>query len=102
MGRALPVCLVLVVAAGLGSCGRRGPLELPPGSPPSTLRDQTTGEQTRILEDRDQPGLIQSRDQYYEKSAAAKQEVLKQLPAPPPINRPPETRKSTFLLDPLL
>lgn len=101
MGRALPVCLVLV-AAGLGSCGRRGPPELPPGASATALRDQTAGQQTRILENRDQPGLIQSPDQYSEKSAAAKQEVLKQLPAPPPINRSPEARKSTFVLDPLL
>ncbi len=101
MSRALPVCFAFVVAAGLGGCGRRGPLELPPGSP-AAARDQTTGQQTRLLNDRDQPGLIQSPNQIYEPSAAAKQQVLSEKPAPPPINRAPEPRKSTFILDPLL
>ena len=99
MGRAPAVCLALLVATGLSGCGRRGPLELPAASPAAT---QTTGQQTRLLNDSDQPGLIQSPNQVVEQTAAAKQQALATKPPAPPINRSPEPRKNTFVLDPLL
>lgn len=38
MSRLLPLSLVLVLGLGLSACGKRGPLEPPPGSQPAKVK----------------------------------------------------------------
>ena len=111
MGHALPLRLVvrLVLAASLlaiAGCGRRGPLEVPPGAPNIQSPAAAEAQQARVLSDEDNPGLLQSPDQVIEASPEAKQQQLTQRAtspvAPRPINGPPVEKRSTFFLDPLL
>ncbi len=91
------------LALTLAGCGRRGPLELPASAPPTQAQaaaDQTA--QTVALQNKDTPGVLQSPNQYYEQSAAAKQQVFVAGPAPRAINAAPVTRPTKFPLDPLL
>ena len=106
LSRALARTLAIgasVAALALAGCGRRGPLELPASAPPTQAQaaaDQTN--QTIALQNKDTPGLLQSPNQVYEQSAAAKQQVFVAGPAPRAINAPPVDKPTKFLLDPLL
>ncbi len=94
---------VLATTLALAGCGRRGPLELPAGAPPTQAQaaaDQT--KQTIALQNQDTPGLLQSPNQFYDQPAAVKQQVFVAGPAPRAINAPPVAKPSKFLLDPLL
>lgn len=98
MGHVLPLRLGVVVAVlVLAGCGRRGPLELPPGAPQSQLNAAAASQN-----EQDTPGLVQTPNRAYEQPAAAKRQVFKEEPAPRPINAPPPARSGGFLLDPLL
>ena len=98
--------VALIAALALAACGRRGPLELPPGAPPQAVSSATspsgTAAQDRVLNNQDTPGLIQSPNRVIERSADAKQQVFQEAPAPPPINASPPTKPTGFILDPLL
>ena len=104
MGHPLRLGLLVVLAAlALAGCGRRGPLELPPGAPRAPADAATAAQQTRVLNDDDQPGLIQSPDKVYERSETTEQQIFKEAPAAKPINAPPAPAKhGGFFLDPLL
>ncbi len=94
---------ILAAALTLAGCGRRGPLELPASAPPTQAQAATDqAKQTVALQNQDTPGLLQSPNQYYEQSAAAKQQVFVAGPAPRAINAPPVARPTKFPLDPLL
>ena len=88
-------CLAALALAG---CGRRGPLELPPGAPA-----QAASAQRPPLYDPAPPGLIQSPNRVIERTPEEKQQVFSEGNVPRPINAPPapKTGKS-FVLDPLL
>ena len=93
----------LRISSPRSACGRRGPLELPAGAPPTqalAAADQT--KQTIALQNQDTPGLLQSPNQFYDQPAAVKQQVFVAGPAPRAINAPPVAKPSKFLLDPLL
>ncbi len=103
MGPSFRLGLALVAVLAVAGCGRRGPLELPPGAPPQTKASPSGGAaQDRVLNDDDTPGLIQSPNRVIERSAAAKQQVFQEEPAPRPINAPPVRSTNGFFLDPLL
>ena len=95
--------LVLLGSVALCSCGRRGPLELPPGAPGQPAAENTTAladKQAAAFNETAPPGVIQSPNQVVQvdKSSA-------QLAAQPPeraINQPRPAKANTFLLDPLL
>ena len=97
---AVCACALALLLAG---CGRKGPLEAPPGIPqanvpPAVLQAQ----QNRVLQDTDTPGLIQSPNQVYERSATAKLNSATAMPPARPINASPVPQPSTFFLDPLV
>ena len=98
--------IVLAAVLAVGGCGRRGPLELPPGAPNTQSPAAAEAQQARVLNDEDNPGLIQSPNQVIEASPEAKQQQLTQRSTSPvvprPINAPPVAKRSTFFLDPLL
>ena len=112
MGHAFSIRLlvrpVLIVAALLAitGCGRRGPLELPAGAPNTQAPAVAEAQQARVLNNEDQPGLLQSPNQVIDTSPEAKQQQLTQRSTSPvvprPINAPPVEKRSTFFLDPLL
>ena len=95
------VGIVLLVLA-LGGCGRRGPLELPPGSPPqagqatSTLADN----QAAAFNEGTPPGVVQPTTQVVQTTTTSAQ--LAAQPPARPINAPPAPRTGRFILDPLL
>ena len=89
----------LACAAMLAGCGRRGALEPPPGLPQTQATSPAA--QTRVLQDMDTPGLIQSPNQVYEESAIAKLNSAVKNPARP-INAPAEPTRGGFFLDPLV
>ena len=92
-----------VLALCLAGCGRKGPLEPPPAVPQARVQPGIlAAQQQRALQDTDTPGLIQSPDQVYERSAVAKLNSATSAPPPRPINAPPVLQPSTFLLDPLV
>lgn len=97
-----PSVVCLVAAVALSGCGRKGPLEPPPGVPqPQVTTPAQAARQTTLLQNQDNPGLIQSPNRVYEIPAndKLKQEVAK---APQPINEPAPPRPRSFILDPLL
>lgn len=108
MGHASLSRLLGIVLAGLAlaGCGRRGPLELPPGAPQAQSPAAAEAQQSRVLNDQDTPGLIQNPDRAYDTAPEEKQRQLAQHAASPvvprPINAPPAPKRNTFLLDPLL
>ncbi len=104
--RPVVIPLALLALLANGGCGRRGPLELPPGAPNTQSPAAAEAQQARVLNDEDNPGLIQSPNQVIEATPEAKQQQLTQRSASPvaphPINAPPVEKRSTFFLDPLL
>ena len=91
----------LVAASALAGCGRKGPLEPPPGLPQTQTPTQAQTAQASALQNLDDPGLLQSPDIVYEQSAIAKLNSATRNPARP-INAPPVAQPSTFVLDPLV
>jgi predicted small lipoprotein YifL len=95
--------LVLLGSVALGGCGRRGPLELPPGTPNQPVVENTTtlaDKQAAAFGESAPPGTIQSPNQVVQVDKTSAQ-----LAAQPPqraINAPPSAKPRTFLLDPLL
>ena len=92
----LGACALAMLLAG---CGRKGALEAPPGTPQTNL---SAVQQERVLQDTDTPGLLQSPNQVYERSAVAKLNSASSTPPPRPINAPAAAQPSTFFLDPLV
>ena len=90
-----------MAALALAGCGRKGPLEPPPGLPQTQTPTQAQAAQTSALQNLDDPGLLQSPDIVYEQSAIAKLNSATKNPARP-INAPPVAQPSTFVLDPLV
>ena len=90
-----------MAASALAGCGRKGPLEPPPGVPQTQSPAQAQAVQTRALQNVDDPGLLQSPNVVYEPSAIAKLNSTTKNPARP-INAAPITQPSTFFLDPLI
>ena len=101
-----PACLGIVVLAALAlaGCGRRGPLELPPGAPQAAASPSSQAAQDRVLDDPGPPGVIQSPNVHLERTAAQKQQdVFSEGQVPRPINAPPQPKTGQgFVLDPLL
>ncbi|WP_158807164.1 lipoprotein [Beijerinckia sp. L45] len=95
--------LVLLGSVALSGCGRRGPLELPPGTPGQPAAENTTtlaDKQAAAFNEAAPPGVIQSPNQVVQVDKTSAQ-----LAAQPPeraINAPRPAKASTFLLDPLL
>lgn len=117
MGHLSRVYAVLLCASGLAlglsGCGRKGPLEPPPGVPqtsaPGTGANGRSlpGNATNLSEGGFQdangdPSLIQSPNYVYERSAIAKLNAAAAAPPARPINAPPVPQPSTFFLDPLV
>ncbi len=104
MGRA-PLARIVVVAvigaSALAGCGRKGPLEPPPGVPQTQTPAQAQTAQTSALQTLDDPGLLQSPNIVYEQSAIANLNSATKNPARP-INAAPTAQPSTFFLDPLV
>ncbi len=101
------ILAVGLLALSLGGCGRRGPLELPAASAPTSQASAATeARQDRILNDGDTPGLIQSPNQFIENTPITDAQRLAARAsspvAPRPINAPPVPPRGTFFLDPLL
>ncbi len=95
------LAVALFAALALAGCGRRGPLELPPGAPPQPAA-QSAAAENRVLGNQDYPGLIQSPNNKVAQSAAQKQtDIFSEGQVPRPINAPPQP-KTGFFLDPLL
>ena len=111
LGRgAVGVCALALLLAG---CGRKGPLEPPPGVPVtaapaigpggrSLVGNPSNLSQGGFQNANGDPGLIQSPDYVYERSAVAKLNAATSVPPPRPINAPPVREPSTFFLDPLV
>ena len=102
----MALAAALACAAMLAGCGRKGALEPPPGLPqtqtPATSQAASQAAQTRVLQDMDTPGLIQSPNQVYEESAIAKLNSAVKNPARPINAPPPEPAHGGFVLDPLV
>ena len=96
--------IVLLAALALAGCGRRGPVELPPGAPQAVGGPSAQASQERLQNNDDNPGLIQSPNRVIERTAAQKQQdVFSEGQVPRPINAPPEPKTGKgFVLDPLL
>ncbi len=101
------------LALALAGCGRKGPLEPPPGVPVtsapaigpggrSLVGNSSNLSQGGFQDANGDPGLIQSPDYVYERSAVAKLNAATSVPPPRPINAPPAPQPSTFFLDPLV
>lgn len=105
---------VVALALCLAGCGRKGPLEAPPAAPVTRAPGEIgpggrslVGNAQNLSEGGFQdvggdPGLIQSPNYVYERSAIAKLNAATSAPAPRPINAPPVPQPSTFFLDPLV
>lgn len=85
MSSRISILVCLVAALALGACGRRGPLEPPPGAPPEAKASQQPAPKA-------QPGgpgsLFRNTGSKIDEPAG-------------PAERP-QKRPSTFVLDPLL
>lgn len=105
MGRVLSfrsAAVACVAALALAGCGRKGPLEPPLNAPQTQTPAAAQAEQTRVLQNTDNPGLIQSPNVVYEESAIAKLNSATKSPPKRPINAPPVATPNTFILDPLV
>lgn len=90
--------LALIVAAALGGCGRKGPLELPPTVPETQTPGAAAAQTNRVSPIVDDPGLMQPPGTYYKQERSAATQNL-----PGPINAPaPPKPGRPFILDPLL
>ena len=94
--------LACFLALALAGCGRKGPLEPPPGAPQVQTPGAAASQQTRALQNTDEPGLIQSPNTVYEESAIAKLNSAASKPPARPINAPPVASPNGFFLDPLV
>ncbi len=114
--------LALAACAALLGCGRKGPLELPPGTPQAGQNQQktqtgaaqpTTDQATTspavaaladtqaVILNRDTPsGVPQSPNQVIQAPTSAA--AVAAQPPKPPINGAPTNKPATFVLDPLL
>lgn len=92
---------IVLVAASLAGCGRKGPLELPPNA-------ATTPTQTQAASDAatppslDNPALIQPPNKFMDKPASAKLAEASRKPVHPINNAAQAPAKKPFILDPLL
>ena len=94
------LAIALLAVLALAGCGRRGPLELPPGAPAQPAA-QTAATQNRVL-GQDNPSLVQSLDNAVARTPGQKQtDIFSEGTVPRPINAPPQP-KTGFVLDPLL
>lgn len=93
----------------LAACGRKGPLELPPGAPATAqtaapAQVQAATEQAPVdpaAPLNENPGLLQPPNKFVDVPADAK--MQRQVAAKPkPINAPPAPSEKPFLLDPLI
>ena len=99
---------MLVTSAALEGCGRRGPLELPPGAPGSAEQSGQNGPDTAALADRqaaalndaEPPGIVQRPNEVVQTTTTSA--ALAAKPPSRAINGPPSGKPGTFLLDPLL
>jgi predicted small lipoprotein YifL len=105
----LSLAVALLALLALAGCGRKGPLELPPGAPPESAA-QSAAIESRVLGNEDHPGVIQPPNSGNVPTPAQKQAAAAAAkvatPAaegvvPRPINAPPQA-KTGFFLDPLL
>ncbi len=92
----------LLLSAALGGCGRRGPLELPPGAPTSTVENTTAlaDKQATVFNETAPPGVLQSPDQVVTVNRTSA-DLAAQNPERA-INAPQRPKTGSFLLDPLL
>ncbi len=83
------LAIALLAVLALAGCGRRGPLELPPGAPPQPAA-QTAATRNSVLGNQvaRTPGQKQS-------------DIFSEGTVPRPINAAPQP-KTGFFLDPLL
>ena len=104
----LSLGVALLAGLALAGCGRRGPLELPPGAPPESAAKSAAIED-RVLGDQTHPGTVPNPNTGIAQTTAQKQTVAGKGPVgttaegevPRPINAPPQA-KTGFFLDPLL
>lgn len=94
--------VALVAALALAGCGRKGPLELPPGAPQTQSPAATNAEDARVLPNQPDPGLIQPPNKTTQATPSEKLDKAVANPEPS-INGAAATKpaKSLFL-DPLL
>ena len=93
--------IALIAALALAGCGRRGPLELPPGAPVQPS-GQNAAAQDRVLDNEDNPGLVQNPNKKFAAAPVLKPtDIISEGQVPRPINAPPQP-KTGFFLDPLL
>lgn len=91
--------IALMAALALAGCGRRGPLELPPGAPPQTAA-QNAAAQDRVLGNEDNPGGVQNPNRKVA-DTPKETDIFSEKSVPRPINAAPQP-KTGFILDPLL
>lgn len=106
--------ILAVALLALAACGRKGPLELPPGAPNAAqtstspaaqaAADQAAAERAAVdpaAPLNDNPGLLQPPNKFVDVPADTK--MRRQVAAKPkPINAPPAPSEKPFLLDPLI
>lgn len=85
MSSRISILVCLVAALTLGACGRRGPLEPPPGPQPEAKASQQ-------LEPKSEPGA----------PGGLFRNTSSKLDEPATTTERPQKRPSTFVLDPLL
>ena len=93
---------VLLASAALGGCGRRGPLELPPGAPVPVAENTTAlaDKQAAAFNDSGPPGVIQSPNQVVQIDRSSADLAARKPERA--INAPQTAKTGSFLLDPLL
>lgn len=99
--------LLAAALLALAACGRKGPLELPPGAPATAAapaQGQATVDQPPVdpaAPLNENPGLLQPPNKFVDVPADTK--MRQQVAAKPkPINAPPAPSDKPFFLDPLI
>lgn len=99
--------IVAAALLALAACGRKGPLELPPGAPAAQTaapaQAQAAAEQPvdPAAPLNENPGLLQPPNKFVDVPTDTK--MQRQVAAKPkPINAPPAPSEKPFLLDPLI